>query len=66
MIEKQIKKESYERSELTVTIFSEEDVIVTSGDSFLDDFGHLFPSTGDNDVVFDDGNGTSSMPGPWM
>lgn len=37
-------KETYERSSLTVTEFSEEDVIVTSGEAGL--FSFLF---GDND-----------------
>lgn len=48
MMETQMIKESYERSELAITMFSEEDVIVTSGnpDPFLDDLGGLFP--GDN------------------
>lgn len=52
-------KEIYERSVLTITAFSEEDVIVTSGDSFLDDLGNLIPGI-DNGTPKDDGNGSKS------
>lgn len=41
-----LNKESYERSSLIITEFSEEDVIVTSG--ILDDLAGLF---GDNDTT---------------
>lgn len=48
MKEQIMNKETYERSSLTVTQFSEEDVIVTSGD----DFGKFFKSLfGDNDTM---------------
>lgn len=57
-----IKKiESYERSELIITYFSEEDIIVTSGrDPFQDDLGGL--GGGDNWGVIG-GDGSNSMPG---
>lgn len=44
MTKMNMMKESYERSALTITVFTEEDVIATSG--FMDDLMSLF---GDND-----------------
>lgn len=63
MMETQMIKESYERSELAITMFSEEDVIVTSGnpDTFLDDLGNLFP--GDNQTG--PGADPNAAPNSW-
>ena len=45
MKELNLTKESYERSSLIITEFSEEDVIVTSGENFFQQF------FGDNDTI---------------
>lgn len=47
MKEQYLNKETYERTALEITVFSKEDVIVTSGESGL--FKFLF---GDNDTMF--------------